>query len=308
MPHSTCSYRLVLPVISRPAKVLGDGWRARGDRTTVSERTQVLGRIEAPGCGRRHPAHRALLGERTVRLGAVFDDPPPPRGSEGGDLLHVARIAKEVDGHDGSGSRRCQVADLGEVHQTGLWVDVHEHRNGARLGDPNARRIGRDRRDDHTRSSLDSGRSQGKGDGVGAVGNPNGEIGPDESGKLPFEGLDLSAADQVAALEDPSDGAVDLNARPEVGRISGRQMEPTSSDRRPREPASAQEGVIFSEVVGLIVGSRRQDEADASRGEVASLRPDHGGYVHADPRTIQGVGDGRRAVVEAKTSTRPRPG
>src|SRR6188768_2245854 len=64
-------------VLAKAPYPLSDPGIRRDDRSSVARRPEILGRIEANGCGICHGTRTTAVAAQTDRLGAVLDDGDP---------------------------------------------------------------------------------------------------------------------------------------------------------------------------------------------------------------------------------------
>src|SRR4051794_39695490 len=88
----------------------------RADSTTVAERPEVLAGVEREACGCAERARPLAAPGRAMRLRRIFDQGQAVAGREFAQCVHVAALAVQVDGEDGSGS-------LGDRRGRGLGID-----------------------------------------------------------------------------------------------------------------------------------------------------------------------------------------
>ncbi len=208
-PHLAVVIAVGLPAIPDPLHLRRQRGIAGGDGAAVSERAEVLGRIEA--VGRRHaersdarPAARRKMG-----LAAVLDNGEAVPLRDGRDGRHVGRLAVQVHREDGGGAGRDGGLDRGGIDRQPPRIDVGEHRPraGHHAGQ---RRVGRGegRRDDLVARADPQGAKDDR-DGIRPRADAHAERRAAAVGERPLERLDLGPQHVPAALDHPADRGLD---------------------------------------------------------------------------------------------------
>lgn len=190
-------------------------------RAAITERTEILGRVETEGSEVAPRTDTAPAKTGTVRLCAVFNDWQCMRTGKSKYLRHIRRLTVQMHGHDRFGPA-CRAAErivqAPRRHGVSLPVHVHEQWNRA---DPRDCRHGRHRRvrhRQHTVTRADPEHAQGKLHCVRAARHPRRPDGAMRGRKLDFELPYLIAKYVPAARQDAPNGGIDLIPPREIGR------------------------------------------------------------------------------------------
>ena len=128
------------------------------DRAAVTERSEVLARVEAEGrCGSERPG-QATVERSAVSLGCVLEQRESLARGQGAERVHVADLPVEVHGEDRSGPWADRSRDRGRIDQAVVGQHIGAHRRGAGVDHGERRRDERVRRDDHHVAGADPSR------------------------------------------------------------------------------------------------------------------------------------------------------
>ena len=116
-------------------------------------------------------------------MGGVLDDREAVASRDLLDAVHAAGPAGEVDGNDRRGARADRRFDRGRVDIAGVWLDVDEHRSGARVHDGVRRRAVRRWRGDDLVAGPHADGQQGGVQARGARGDRDRMLGADVGGE-----------------------------------------------------------------------------------------------------------------------------
>ena len=197
----------------------GEALIGGGDHAGVAEAAEVLRRVEAERGGIAQTARAASVIPGTDGLRGIFQHEQPASLGDGVDRPHVGGLAVQMDRDDRPRLRRDGAFESCRVEVQGFGLDVDEDGRGAGAPDGAGGREERVRRGDDLVARPDSQGHQGQEQGVGARGAPDGEGGLAVAGGLRLELRDLGAEDEVLALDDAPDRAIDLVADAQVLRL-----------------------------------------------------------------------------------------
>ena len=198
-----------LAAVAQPLHARGEPEVVGDDRAGIAQRAEVLGRIERQGASDPHRADRTAVAARQVCLRAVLDHRQAVALGDLQDRRHVGGLPVEMDGHDRDGAGRNRRGNRRRRQRQSIGIDIREHRPCAGHHD-RQRGVGRRERAGHDLvAGADVERAQDEGERVGAGRHADRRRRARGLGELPFEGLELGAENEPAAIEHPGDGRVD---------------------------------------------------------------------------------------------------
>ncbi len=186
-------------------------------RATVTERAEVLGRIEAEAAERSEPAGAHTIRLGAVRLRAVLDQRDRAPVKRRPKLAHRRQPAVQMGDDDRPGARREGGLKRWRCHGEGRLLHVGVDRTRT-AGDDGERSVhGRIGDRDHLVTGPDAGGAQGELQGIRAAGDADAMADAAVRGELALEGGDLAPEHVGAARQHASEGGLER-----IGRRSER--------------------------------------------------------------------------------------
>jgi hypothetical protein len=190
-----------LPEVAQLADAVRHVGVVRADGAAVTERSEVLARIEGEGGADPEPAGRTALVRRSVRLRGVLEERDAvPRG-KAPQRPHVAELAVQVHGHDGRGAWADRGAGRRRVDEAGALLHIAQDGHCTGVDDGESRRDVRAGRHDDLVAAADSGCAEQQRERGRARGGADAVCGATGPRPRCFEGHDFVAEDERAALD-----------------------------------------------------------------------------------------------------------
>ncbi len=198
-----------LTAVAQPAYPLGQLVILGHDQATVTECTEILGRIKTERASDPERSDRPTIGCRKMRLAAVFDEQKPVSAGNRQESRHVRGLPIKMHGHDGRGPGRDGGQDGLRIEREPLRVDVGEDRTRTDHLDRKRSVGGRERRGHDLVTRSDAEPPQDERERVGAGSDANRVRGTARDRELLLERLDLRPQHEPATVDHPVDGRLE---------------------------------------------------------------------------------------------------
>lgn len=171
-----------------------------GDQqAAITKCPQVLAGEKGVGPSVPYGARMLTLVPRAEGLGAVFDNLEAVLVGNRHDLVHLGRVAVQMNGHEGLGVRGKSRTNGGGVDVEGVWVNIREHWGCAHTADAFGGGKKAEGRGDYFVAGADIQGTQGNNQRVGATVQADGVFDAQVRGGFILEGFYVRPHDEVPA-------------------------------------------------------------------------------------------------------------
>ena len=213
------------PVIAKAPAAHRDVVVVRDEQPAVAHHGEVLRRVEREDARAPEAPHLAPLPGRSVRLGAVLEEPEAARRAELEHAGEIGGVPVEVNGHEAHRPRRHLGRGVLQVDGVGV-VDVDEDRDGAGEADGLDGRKGGVRGDQHLVARLHAEGLERHPEGGRRARRQHGVLGAVVAGEFLLEGAALGTQDVLARVDGGQDRGLDLVIDGWAGQRNSHQQVP----------------------------------------------------------------------------------